>query len=101
MSIFKPLQFVANRIANQSDTDYLEARPYPRAYDDRYDYETSQNRDLQVRGRHSNFTNMIRSIQTIRSKGPPELNLHVAEGIIDKALHPNAVDDRKGAVSAY
>ena len=96
-----------------ADAAYLSSRPLPTAPDGHYDWESSPDANTRPEG-HSSVTNLINQIETIKKKGidVPNLKLVVSRhsatkhsltwlqqsAFVDEALHPDAVDDRKGAV---
>ncbi|KAJ7469076.1 heme peroxidase [Mycena latifolia] len=81
-----------------TDLVHLSQRGLPVAPDGEYDYENEDNAiTLRPQG-HSAVTNLIESLETIKPKGTSKPDPHVVGAFLDAALHPDAVDDRKGAL---
>ncbi|KAF8878550.1 heme peroxidase [Infundibulicybe gibba] len=80
-----------------ADTVYLSKRPLPNAPDGRYDWEASST-GLKTEG-HSGITNLINKIETI-TKAPVNPDPHIVGAFIDTVVHPESIDDRKGAFAA-
>ncbi|KAF8878552.1 heme peroxidase [Infundibulicybe gibba] len=81
-----------------ADTVYLSKRPLPNAPDGRYDWQASST-SLGTEG-HSGITNLINKIETIKSKGLVKPDPRVVGAFLDMVVHPESVDDRKGAFAA-
>ncbi|KAJ7160328.1 heme peroxidase [Mycena filopes] len=82
-----------------ADAAYLARRPLPVAPDGHYDWENQANPNTSPQA-HAGVTNLINKIQTFQSKGAVSPDLRIVDAFIDTALHPDAVDDRKGAFAA-
>ncbi|KAF8879251.1 heme peroxidase [Infundibulicybe gibba] len=80
-----------------ADTVYLSKRPLPNAPDGRYDWQASST-SLKAEG-HSGITNLINKIETIK-KAPVNPDPHIVGAFLDTAVHPESINDRKGAFSA-
>ncbi|KAJ7208882.1 heme peroxidase [Mycena pura] len=82
-----------------ADAVYLSKRPLPTAPDGLYDWEDQANPNTSPQA-HAGVTNLINEV---RAPGSPyefqRLRPHYNEkdAFIDQVLHPDAVDDRKGA----
>ncbi|KAJ8508300.1 hypothetical protein ONZ45_g9410 [Pleurotus djamor] len=79
------------------DTVHLKRRPLPIAPDGYYDEELSNDPAAQ-RKRHSVVTNIINKITTFGSKGGFKPDLKLVSAFYDIWKHPEAVNDRLGAV---
>ncbi|KAJ7506939.1 heme peroxidase [Mycena galericulata] len=79
-----------------ADAAYLSRRPLPIAPDGHYDWEDQANPNTSPQA-HAGVTNLINTIEKIESKGTVTPDPRVVGAFIDTALHPDAVDDRKGA----
>ncbi|KAJ6607611.1 heme peroxidase [Mycena sp. CBHHK59/15] len=80
-----------------ADAAYLAKRQLPIAPDGHYDWENSADAATSPKA-HSGVTNLLNTIKNIENKHTLKVpNAHVVSGFVDTALHPDAVDDRKGA----
>ncbi|KAL0059840.1 hypothetical protein AAF712_013377 [Marasmius tenuissimus] len=84
-----------------ADAVYLKARPPPTAPDGQYDIKVSSQSTGSGESRgHSAVTNVIHRIQAQVSKGPVSPDPRVVDAFLDTVIHPDGVDDRKGAFNA-
>ncbi|KAJ6487073.1 heme peroxidase [Mycena vitilis] len=79
-----------------ADAVYLSKRPLPVAPDGHYDWENQADANISPQG-HAGVTNLINTLETIGSKGAITPDPRIVGAFLDTALHPDAVDDRKGA----
>ncbi|KAJ6583033.1 heme peroxidase [Mycena vulgaris] len=79
-----------------ADAVFLSKRPLPVAPDGHYDWESRADSKTSPKG-HSSVTNLLETIQDIKGKGTITPDPHVVGAFLDNALHPDSVDDRKGA----
>ncbi|KAJ7436075.1 heme peroxidase [Mycena galericulata] len=77
------------------DAIHLSKRPLPLAPDGHYDWQNQVNPGSSPAA-HSAVTNVLNTLKSIRPKGPMNLDPSVAAAFVDAALHPDAIDDRKG-----
>ncbi|KAJ6585690.1 heme peroxidase [Mycena capillaripes] len=82
-----------------ADAIYLSKRPLPIAPDGHYDWENQADANTSPQG-HAGVTNLINTIENIESKGAITPDPRIVGAFLDTALHPDAVDDRKGAFAA-
>ncbi|KAK1217118.1 hypothetical protein PQX77_020235 [Marasmius sp. AFHP31] len=84
-----------------ADAVYLKSRPPPTAPDGQYDIKVSSQSTGSGESRgHSALTNVIHRIQAQVSKGPINPDPRAVDAFLDTVVHPDAVDDRKGAFNA-
>ncbi|KAF9039702.1 heme peroxidase [Hymenopellis radicata] len=79
-----------------ADTVYLSKRPLPVAPDGHYDWENQADANTSPQA-HAGVTNLINTVEHIESKGAITPDPRIVGAFVDTALHPDAVDDRKGA----
>ncbi|KAJ7704765.1 heme peroxidase [Mycena rosella] len=79
-----------------ADAVYLSKRPLPNAPDGHYDWENSADANTSPQA-HAGVTNLVNTIENIESKGAISPDPRIVGAFLDSALHPDAVDDRKGA----
>ncbi|KAK7036088.1 heme peroxidase [Favolaschia claudopus] len=80
-----------------ADAIYLSERSLPIAPDGHYDWENQANPNASPQG-HAGVTNLLNTMKDIAGKGfTPDPRM--VGSFIDEALHPDAVDDRKGALA--
>ncbi|KAJ6549816.1 heme peroxidase [Mycena capillaripes] len=94
MTSIPPLQ----AISLGADTIDSLRRRLPVAPDGQYDWELQADSSESLQG-HSSVTNLINDVSSAipTSSGTVKPDPHVLGAFLDAALHPNAVDDRKGA----
>ncbi|KAJ7079447.1 heme peroxidase [Mycena belliarum] len=81
-----------------ADFVHLSKRGLPIAPDGEYDYENEPNATWSSAPQsHSAVTNLIDSLQEIKPKGSGGEDPRILGAFLESALHPDAVDDRKGA----
>ncbi|KAF8209473.1 heme peroxidase [Mycena galopus ATCC 62051] len=79
-----------------ADAVYLAQRPLPVAPDGHYDWENQADADTSPQA-HAGVTNLINTMESIATKGAITPDPKIVGAFLDTALHPDAVDDRKGA----
>ncbi|KAJ7078001.1 heme peroxidase [Mycena belliarum] len=79
-----------------ADAVYLSKRPPPVAPDGHYDWEDQADANTRPQA-HAGVANLIKTMERIESKGNIIPSPQVVGAFVDTALHPDAVDDRKGA----
>ncbi|KAJ6476780.1 heme peroxidase [Mycena vitilis] len=82
-----------------ADAVYLSKRPLPVAPDGEYDWENQADSKTSPQG-HAGITNLLNTLENIESKGILPPDPRIVGAFLDTVLHPDAVDDRKGAFTA-
>ncbi|KAF7300907.1 Heme peroxidase [Mycena kentingensis (nom. inval.)] len=82
-----------------ADSIHLSKRPLPTAPDGRYHWQNKAQPGQSAQG-HSEVTNLVGSMEGIKSKGGIVPDPRTMAAFIQQAHHPEAVDDRLGAFSA-
>ncbi|KAJ7174160.1 heme peroxidase [Mycena crocata] len=79
-----------------ADAGYLSKRGLPVAPDGHYDWENQADPNASPQG-HAGVTNLINTFESIEKKGAISPDPRIVTAFMDTAIHPDAVDDRKGA----
>ncbi|KAJ7340010.1 heme peroxidase, partial [Mycena albidolilacea] len=91
MSSIPPLE----ALSLGADAAYLSMRSLPIAPDGQYDWEHQADNSRSPQG-HAALTKLINTIERIKPKGTGKPDPRVVGAFLDAAVHPGAVDDRKG-----
>ncbi|KAJ7443813.1 heme peroxidase [Mycena latifolia] len=78
-----------------ADAAYLSKRPLPAAPDGHYDWQNQADPSSSPQN-HSAVTNLLNTFKQLMPKSRMNADPSVVGAFVDAALHPEAIDDRKG-----